>query len=119
MSRVHVARRALRDIDAIDRYSIAQWGSQVADEYIAAIDQALETLGGNPTSLRSRDDISAHLLFYRVRKHFLVCDILDGEVYVLAVVHGSMDLPARIAELEPMLIAEAEALHRRMGDARH
>lgn len=43
----------------------------------------------------------------------MVCDLFGDHIYVLAVRHGSMDLPERIAELEPQLLQEAELMHRR------
>lgn len=33
-------------------------------------------------------------------------------MFVLTVKHGAMDLPSRIAELEPQLMVEAEMLHK-------
>jgi len=44
MTRVELTRRALRDIKAIDDYSIDKFGQTVADEYIADINRSLELL---------------------------------------------------------------------------
>jgi len=64
--------------------------------------------------LQERSEISGRLRFYRVRKHFLICDVIEERIYIVAVMHGSMDLPNRIGELEPMLIEEVEMMHRRI-----
>ena len=48
----------------------------------------------------------------QVREHFLICTERKQNIYVLAISHGSMDLPNRVAELEPVLLDEAEILHR-------
>ena len=113
MSRIAFTRRALRDLAEIDTYSIETFGQRVADEYMAEIDRALSLIGETPSLLRPRLDFSEHLSFYRVRRHFLVCDRLDDVVYVLTVMHGSMNLPDRIAELEPQLSQEVELMRRR------
>ena len=48
----------------------------------------------------------------------LICDVIAGQIYVLALGHASMDLPRRLAELEPQLVYEAQLLHDRIaGDS--
>jgi hypothetical protein len=47
-----------------------------------------------------------------VRRHFLVCSLVGSNIYVLAVKHGSLDLPKRLAELQPQLLEEAHLLHK-------
>ncbi|MFN9825302.1 MAG: hypothetical protein ACK58J_14230, partial [Planctomyces sp.] len=58
------------------------------------------------------------LSFYRIRRHVLVCDYRDNSVIVLTVIHTSMDLPARLLELESRLLTEAQILRARLhGDS--
>jgi len=64
--------------------------------------------------LRETAEFSRLLRFHRIREHVLVCDVIGGDVFVLAVMHASMDLPERIAELEPRLEEEARFLHDRI-----
>lgn len=113
MTEVILTRRALRDVKQIDAYSVDRFGQTVADEYIADIDRALDLLSESPSLLRAQPEISGRLRFYRVRRHLLVCDLIDSRVVVLTIMYGSMDLPNRIGELEPQLIQEAELMHRR------
>lgn len=114
MAFVGLTRRAIRDLDDIERYSTDRWGEQVASEYLDGIEQALSRLRENPSLLRSKKDISPHFCFYRVREHFLVCTVSGDRVYVLTIKHGGMDLPNRIGELEPHLLGEAELLQREL-----
>ena len=93
MTKLVLTRRALRDIKQIDAYSVDTFGQGVADEYIADIDRALDLLSENPGLLREQPEISGRLRFYRVRRHFLVCDVIDDRVYVLTVIYCGMDLP--------------------------
>lgn len=115
MTTVHLARQALRDIREIETYSIDVWGKRVAAEYLQSIEDALNLLRQNPGLLKAKTDCGDSLCFYRVRQHFLVCTIIKRRIFVLTVKHGSMDLPNRIAELEPHLAREAEMLHRKLS----
>jgi len=40
----------------------------------------------------------------------LACDVRPEAIVVLTVIHGSMDLPSRLAEFQPTLPAEAKLL---------
>lgn len=118
MARAYLTRRALRDIDEIDRYSTERWGDKVAEQYLAVLFAAVERLGELPSLLQRNEDYSARLRFYRARDHVLVCDVVDEDIYILAIRHTKMDLPRRIAELEPLLLHEAEFFHDRIVASR-
>lgn len=93
---------------------MSEWGRRTADKYLDEFAAALDRLSLNPEILHREPAFAPNLFFYRVKKHFLVCDFRDNCVYVLTVIHTSMDLPTRLAELEPRLIAEVEFLHERL-----
>lgn len=112
MGYLALSRRALLDLDDIERFSVETWGHDVAEQYMTTIEQALELLKEQSGLLRAKPDVSESFVFYRVRRHFLVCALGGQNVFVLAVFHGSMDLPDRISELEPSLQQEADILHR-------
>ena len=111
MRNLQLSRRATLDIQYIESYSIEKWGEKVADEYLQSIEDALNLILENPTLLRSKPEVSDSLCFYRVRQHFLVCAIFEEIIFVLTVKHGAIDLPSRIAEIEPLLSQEAEMLY--------
>jgi plasmid stabilization system protein ParE len=113
MASVSLTRRAFRDLQEIERCSGDRWGKRVAEDYLIDIEQGLNRLRENPQLLRcSRSGISSAFSLYRVREHFLVCTLSADCVYVLAIKDGSMDLPTRLAELEPQLLLEAKQLRR-------
>ena len=111
---LELTRRALADLRAIERYSVREWGRKTADDYLVDIAAALDRLCENPGILRLEPDFSPGLYFYRVKKHVLVCDYQGDTVIVLTLIHTSMDLPARLLELEPRLTAESQVLHARL-----
>jgi len=116
MAQVHLTLRALLDIDGIDAYSTERWGDEVAARYLADLHDGMKRLEGSPGLLLKRVERSLLLRFYQVREHMLVCDLVGDRVYVLCLIYGGMDLPNRIAELEPRLVVEAEVLHRKLSE---
>lgn len=112
MAYVGISRRAARDIEGIRRFSVEHWGQRVAEEYLDSLEQALNRLREEPNLLRTKPEFSRHFRFYRVHRHFLVCSLVENNIYVLGVKHGSLDLPNRLAELEANLLREADLLHK-------
>ena len=114
LASVVLTERALTDLRAIESFSIREWGRKTAAKYLDAIALALDGLQSNPEILRLEPEIAPDLFFYRVKKHFLVCDFHQTTVTVLTVIHTSMDLPARLLELQPQLNVEAEILRNKL-----
>lgn len=112
MAYLGISRRAARDIEEIHSFSVDLWGNKVAEEYLNHIEEALQRLQQNPTLLRIKPEFSRHFRFFRVRRHYLVCSLVEENVYLVTVKHGSLDLPNRLAELEPTLLEETDLLHK-------
>jgi plasmid stabilization system protein ParE len=107
------------DLTEIERYSVKEWGRKSADKCLDDIQSALDRLKEDPDILRLETDLAPGLYFYRVGKHFLVCDYPGDMIVVLTVTHTSMDIPARLTELEPRLESEVRLLRQRChGDAK-
>lgn len=116
MAYLALSRRALLDIQEIEAYSVEKWDEATADQYLKSIEDALNLLRETPNLLKPKPEVSQSLCFYRVRQHFLVCAYFDDSIFVLTVKHGAMDLPNRIAELEPQLSQEADMLCKHVWD---
>ena len=112
MAYLGISRRAAHDLREIRRFSVEHWGERVAEEYLDGIEQALNQLRERPGLLRTKPEFSPHFRFYRVKRHFLVCSLVENNIYLLTVKHGSLDLPNRLAELEPTLLQEVDLLHK-------
>ncbi|NOQ37080.1 MAG: hypothetical protein GQ569_14505 [Methylococcaceae bacterium] len=112
MIRIELTDRAHFDLQAIESYSIANFGEKVAEKYINDIEAALLLLQECPQLLKQKTNISDFFSFYRVRQHFLICTQIDNSIFVLSIKHVSMDIPNRIAELEPTLLLETQQLHK-------
>lgn len=114
-TRILLTERALQDIRDIETYSIERWGAATARKYIDGIESALDRIVEKPDLVREEPQFAASLRFYRVQKHVLVCDVQDDAIYVLTVVHTSMDIPSRLAKLRPQLALEARLLHEKLS----
>lgn len=93
MATLVVTDRALLDFIDVRNYSVEEWGDATADKYLADLEAALQRLAEAPSLLRQDVQVAGHLYFYRVQKHFLVCDVIADSNYSLTVLHCNMDLP--------------------------
>ncbi len=112
MAYLGISRRAARDLEEIRSFSVEHWGHRVAEEYLDRVEEALQRLRQNPSLLRTKPEFSRHFRFFRVRRHYLVCCLVEDNLYLVTVKHGSLDLPNRLAELEPALLIETDLLHK-------
>jgi toxin ParE1/3/4 len=113
-TRLALTARALSDLAEIRDYSSREWGSKTAERYLDDLEAGLQRILDQPSLLSSVPDIDLPLAFYRVRQHLLICDFKPGSIVVLTVVHGSMDLISRLAQLQPTLASEVAILHQQM-----
>ena len=112
---VHLTNRALRDIADIEAYSVEQFGKDAADRYLSALEAGISRIAAQPDLLRVEESFHETLRFYRIEKHLLACETgVAGKIIILTVLHASMDIPSRLAELEPSLVLEAELLVERL-----
>ena len=108
---VHLTHRALRDIANIESYSIEKFGEQVAEQYIGKLEAGIGRISDNAELLREESLFHDSLKFYRIEQHLLVCETgIEDKIIILTVLHATMDIPSRLAELEPKLSIEAEML---------
>lgn len=116
---VLLTRRALKDLREVESYSVREWGRKTAGKYLSDLESAFVRLRSEPEILRLEPDLARGLYFYRVRRHVLACDYSGDTIVVLTVMHASMDIPTRLSELEPRLVAEVRLLRektRRVSD---
>jgi toxin ParE1/3/4 len=100
VSLFRVTPRALRDLDAIADYSLAQWGEKQTEKYLDEIEQRFRWLAQNPNAGRARDEIgdgyrsypqSAHVIFYIIDK---------PGIAIIGIPHASMDIDAYFEKLD-------------------
>lgn len=99
--RVRLLPEADRSLDEIADWTRAAFGPRQAEAYVgrilAAIDRlAAGTLRGRSARARWGDRVREGLLFVTAGRHVVLFVEEPGEVVVLDVLHGAMDLPGRV-----------------------
>ncbi len=115
LTRLLLTERAISDLMDIEEYSVAQWGIRTAARYLDEIESSLDLIRRNPGILRPFVGLPPDIQYFCVNMHVLVCDVRPASIVVLTVIHGSMDVPSRLAELVPQLSAEIALLHERLA----
>ena len=115
---LHLTKRAISDLLGIKAYSIERWGKRVATKYLKEIEAGLQLIREDPVYFVRSRACWRRLRFYRVNKHFVVCDVAPESIVALTVIHGSMDLPNRLGEFVPQLAAEVAILRDQLDASR-
>lgn len=97
MSRFRLTPRALRDVDTIADYTLAAWGERQAEKYLAELEQRFRWLAQNPHGGRSRDEVGTGYRSYPHGAHVIFYLIEGGDVAIIGIPHGSMDIDAYFA----------------------
>lgn len=88
--------RARGDLDSIWDYTVETWGSNQAERYLRAFEEACDALALGRKRGRSAEDIrsgymklavGSHLVFYRT--------LPNGVIDVVRILHQSMDIPVQ------------------------
>src|SRR3954451_11278459 len=85
------APEARDDHEHIQSYTLREWGEQQWEDYEAALDQALTTIGDNPHIGRRRDDLRPGVRSYVVRQHVIYYRITESAIILLRIRHGRSD----------------------------
>jgi plasmid stabilization system protein ParE len=83
-----------RDLEGIWDY-IAEDNVDAADQWIARLFDAFDTIGATPGIGHRREDLTAYqVLFWPVGTYLIIYRITSKHVEVVAVTHGARDIPA-------------------------
>lgn len=115
-TRLLLTDRSLRDLAELERYSLQQWGRKKASQYISQIETSLSLIVTQPDLLQPIDDFPPCLRYYRINKHVLIFDVQAHDLTLLTLFHTSMDLPSRLAEMQPQLLLEVKLLHHKLEE---
>jgi len=94
LSTFRLTPRALRDLDHIADYTLAQWGEEQAEIYLNALANRFDWLAKNPSAGRTRDEIGPNYRSYRQGSHLIFYILERGVVAIIGIPHGSMDIEA-------------------------
>ena len=89
-----LAKRAQRDLENIELYTLHRWGPEQAATYLDEIGATFETLRENPRIGRSRSEFGAGLLSFPSGHHVLFYRVRANRIRVVRILHERAD-PAR------------------------
>jgi toxin ParE1/3/4 len=88
--------RALRDLEDIWDYTIANWGARQAESYVRQVNEAFEALAENPNLGRSCEQIRVGYRKYLVGFHVVFYREVGDVVEVVRILHGRMDVNRKL-----------------------
>lgn len=85
------SEEAKDDIDQINLYTLTTWGEQQLAVYASLLDEAFCEIAENPEIGRRREGLPKQFKGYKVGKHVVFYLVRDNTVFVVRVLHSSMD----------------------------
>lgn len=77
---------------SIGRYTRKQWGSAQQIRYLTQLDSAFHDLADKPDIGRACDDIREGYFKYGVGKHVIFYRHTKGQIEIVRILHGRMDI---------------------------
>ena len=118
MAHTYLTDRAFLDIEEIYAYSVEHWGEKTAERYLSQLEEALKLLEESPKLLLQKPEISERFKLYQTGSHWLICDVVGDDIYILTIKHLSMNLLQRLKAMEPTLEEEANILYQKLLKAK-
>ena len=98
MANVRVSEAAFEDIRKIGRYTQQQWGREQRRIYLSGLEQKFAFLAENPETSPERLDFEPPVRIHRHERHLIVYLVQDDGILIVRVLHGSMDIAARLSQ---------------------
>lgn len=91
MLSLELSRRAKKDLDKIAKYTVKTWGQLQAVAYSAKLKRQFQLICSTPQIGHQKPDITEGILCVGVGRHLIFYEIEGDTIYVLRVLHDSMD----------------------------
>ena len=91
MPSFRLSKRAEADLSEIADYTIETFGIDQARRYVAGLDTCFKALADNSLDGRCADEIAPGLRRYRNESHFVFYIPDDEGVFIVRLLHQSMD----------------------------
>lgn len=88
-----LSEAADKDLEDIFDYTIEYFGFEQAEKYLLEIEKIFNDLYLHPKSGKIRNEIKKELYSFPKDNHIIFYRILENHIYVVRVLHGSMDIP--------------------------
>jgi len=95
---VRLSERAQKDFKAIQRYTFKRYGEKQVLKYSKLIKSDLEKISENPVLHgHFRYDIPERYRSHQVGEHCIIYRIDENKVFIVAILHGSMDFENQLS----------------------
>jgi toxin ParE1/3/4 len=93
--------KAKEDLKAIARYTQDTWGREQRNRYLAELDRSFRALATDPLKGRDCGDILPGYRKHKVGRHWVFYRRIDADdhIEIVRVLHGRMDVRARMNEV--------------------
>jgi len=99
MAKYFLSKKAVEDISKIWNYTYEFWLEHQADKYYDLIIQTCQEVADKPKIGKKYEEISDDILGFLIGKHIIFYrEINLGEIEIVRILHGSMDMKNRIDE---------------------
>lgn len=95
---LYLSERAKSDYKKIQRYTKNSYGKEQVLKYASMLKECLEKIKNNPMLGHFRPDIPQTYKAFGAGEHIIVYRLEDQTVYVVAILHGSMDFLSQLEE---------------------
>ncbi|MUG91181.1 hypothetical protein F7734_01175 [Scytonema sp. UIC 10036] len=95
---LYLSGRAKKDYKKIQRYTKNSYGKEQVLKYSAMLKECLEKIRDNPMLGHFRSDIPQTHKAYNAGEHVIVYRLENQTVYVVTILHGSMDFLSQFEE---------------------
>jgi toxin ParE1/3/4 len=89
-----LAKRAQRDFENIELYTLHRWGPEQTATYLDEIEATFELLRDNPRIGHSRSELGSRLLSFSAGHHVVYYRIRANTIRIVRILHERAD-PAR------------------------
>jgi toxin ParE1/3/4 len=89
--RIHISRRAQRDLDEIFPYWAERASVETAERLLDTIEEHVALLGEHPLAGQKCEEIAANVRVFPTGKYLMYYRKARGRVEILHVIHGARD----------------------------
>jgi toxin ParE1/3/4 len=94
---LEITSAATRDLQAIAAYTAEKWGAEQAVAYSVALYQKLQEILGNPFLGRTHSGLSPSIRGRKSGSHIVFYRVQGDCIYVMRILHESMDYGRHIS----------------------
>jgi plasmid stabilization system protein ParE len=89
---VQLSERAQKDFKAIQRYTLKRYSKKQVLKYSKMIKSGIENINENPVLYgHSRPDILERYRSHQVGENSIIYRMAENKIFIVAILHGSMD----------------------------